>query len=302
MTDKENLLKMDYNRLDEYLTAWLDKDFRNEIDVTKAESAYLALYSAGSIERFTGKTVEFNDLSVKELIIDASTFACTLNLVGLATEQINHNFDIEELEELVFERDNLECFLSFASRFAEEFLNSGDSELLEALVKPGTQALQFDILFDDKYPEIAIELSEKIQWFKAMLPSDLPQSRYWWLYKSKEQALQKPEVTVITFVSAPVKNLSEERQVFAADSSYIINSGKLCSVSNEQELFIDWQVTQDGYVNFTISDSEGNQFLEEVTLEFFNDNVLIGEVFVDDGIGSLQTKNPVSTLEVKMNI
>ncbi len=296
MTDRENLLTMDYNRLDEYLTAWLDSNYRNEIDVDKAESAYLALYSAGSIERFTGEVIEFNDLSVKELVIDASTFACTLNLAGMARELIG-NSNIEELEELVFERDNLECFLSFSSRFAEELLNSGDNELLDVLAKPGSQALQFDILLDDNYPVIGTELSEQLQWFRALLPSDLPRARYWWLYKSEEAALER---TVIVFTPDLYSEDINTTQGFAADSSYIINSGKLSSVSNQKKLFIDWQVTQDGFLNFVVSDSKENQFTQKSKLIFFNDDTAIGEVIVESGIGSLKIENPINNLRVKM--
>lgn len=44
MNDKEQLIAIDRNRLNKYLTAWMDEVYREKTEVGKCESAYIALY------------------------------------------------------------------------------------------------------------------------------------------------------------------------------------------------------------------------------------------------------------------
>lgn len=177
-----------------YLQAWMDDEFRAEMDVQKDESAYIALASAGFLERFDVAVDLSKVLDIemaREMILEASAFALKLDLRSMAEILLEDEDDdtLDDLQDVLWEREQMECFLCIASKLGKPIVDGGDSELLTSLARVGSAALDFDELLDVEHSDTASKLAESMDWYRNALPEVPGSSRSWWFHKHHERPM-----------------------------------------------------------------------------------------------------------------
>ncbi len=303
-------------------------------DMTKEEIAYYILLNSAMLYRYTAdsKYLQVEDLA---FIKSASDYVSGMTIINKLAEICDtDDFDDSDMwdsELLIQARDELEMVKIIVSEAIKPLVYKGDFELLDSLTVIKRYKDKFDSLILNDLSLLTVATRE-IYKLREFIKIDL-EDTFWWFDKAREidanfirteesifnsiasavasrneRKTEEKTITnqvgeIIRLVFKPLENLMNEPAIaFAAGSNYIIESEKLQVTYNDELLYLDWQLTQNGFLNYSLLNSEGNfpVYLIDAELRFFNDNVLIVSVDIEDALGSIEAKSHVDNLRVEL--
>ena len=301
-------------------------------DMTKEEIAYYTLLNSAMLYRYTGDAeyLQIEDLSfVKSASNYVSGMTIVNKLAEICTSDDFDDSDMWDSELLIQARDELEMVKMIISKTIKPLVYKGNFDLLDSLTAIKRYKDKFDSLILNDLSLLTVATREVFK-LKEHIKIDLDDS-FWWFDKARkidaefiraeesifssiasavalrnEQKTEEKSITnIIKLVFEPVKNLMNEPEIaYAADSNDIVNSGKLQVSYNDELLSLDWQLTQEGFLNFSLLNSEGNfpVYLSDAELKFFINKELIGSVLLDEASDFIKIDTSLDNLTIELNL